>query len=1457
MRCNQVEETNKHPGKQAEILALSGRSPDELSKTLLAWLDRGNIPQVSPRSEGYRLALVADNQEALRVQAAKVSATLRAGEPISIPDVFFSSPQTGKVAWLFPGQGSQYPGMLQGLRKVWPAFDRHFRSLEADWSQRLGASILSWIDVPDDTESRNALQDTRHAQLALGLCEIALCRAWQDLGLKTDCLAGHSYGELPALAMAGAMDDGTLFNLTRMRGELLGEAGDAAPGGMLAVKAGRDAVARRISHLAGQIFIANENAPEQTVLAGTHAGLSKAAALFQEAGIASTVLRTAAAFHTPMMAPVAERWTSFLATQELQTIESGKVYSNVSGAAYCGNAPAISASLARQLVSSVRWRDEIEALYADGCRLFIEIGPGQTLTDLTGRILGERTHQRIASDPCRRAPHEHFVSLLAQLWVWGLDLDLSDYATPVMQIKETVSPEMPAMPDRPDDSPSIPRTETNVSAMTFESPAAGAAPVPDPSAQLSPEGAFFQANQQAVHDFFQQQQNLVAAVEGKIEPALFSQMVDANQSVLQEFLATQQAAMQAMPFTLDAMPHLAPTPGLPARAHIAAATNGAAPPPVAAVDEPQPASSAASAVCASAGANHITQAAQHDDDVEQWLAHKVAELTGLPLERIKRDTQFESELGLDSITLVELWVDLAKAFPQLNGDTVSVNGVACIGDILAHLPANATSSGTEKTAPVVARSAPGEDVETWLLNQIAQLTGLPIDRLHRDQQFEADLGIDSITMVELWLSLVEKFPQFGQYSDGATTVRSVADVLRLAEAKAPSEPTDPCAASRIDSTLALAKTVSDDWLTCLRSRIVARIADERGIEAESITGTSDFAHELGLDIFTRERILEEEVCSEPSLAFVGRELLNVACLDELSGLLARFCDPVSGMPQNVRNAEPQVSDDDHAEPVLRFTLVGEPPAPSSELGNLPDRVLLIGEAGTTHAGLNAGFASCGVAVDALHFDAKGWRHPGTGRTAALDDVAAIGKLLEGIANADGGKLPAMIYLGMSARTPGNWRDQLEQAGVGLFAFVKAAHPCIKAMGREAAFGVLTRSDDPAWAAACGIAKTLALELPDARVRAARMCDDIAELAPEMILKVLSWGPSAHDLHLVKDGVIRQVLVRQPINQDIIRTRHRHPRLNPGSMILLTGGAAGITAEASVMLADKYHAHIAAIGRTPMPEEYPYPGITDDAELKRILFKELEDAAAGKTYSQDQGRKEPGKPDDKLTDPAALRRRHAAIRRQREIWNTRRRVLEAGGKFSYYQADATDSSALDKVLARIRAESGPLHGVIHGAGMTDDHLIGKKSIEEFRRVYYAKALSTFNLMQCVKDDALEFAFLFSSLASYTGTPGQADYVAANELINAVAKSWNRRVSYPVRSLLWSVWSETGLAAGATERQMRRLGLGGISNEQGIRLLHDELVAGNKFDDWVLLSPQSTLEYTAAGSAADSRTAELIA
>ncbi|MGE5384418.1 MAG: acyltransferase domain-containing protein, partial [Betaproteobacteria bacterium] len=744
------------------ILTLRAETPATLAGKLKEFNSDQRLASGGSTEGGWRLAIHARDGNELQQLRQLAGDTLEREGRIEHPQIFYGNATPVKTAWLFPGQGSQRLGMLLPLLDLWPEFAARFDALDRQWSPILGGSVRQWIAAPNTTANAAYLQDTRQAQPALGLIETALAFSWQKIGFKADFLAGHSYGELPALTAAGALDNIALAGISRQRGQLLGEAGDLAPGGMLAARSDAQTLVPLLAPLADRVFLANDNAPQQVVLAGTREALAEAAALLQAAGISSIPLKTACAFHSPLMAPIAERWREFLAGRVFKSFAAGRIYANTTAEPYDGSPEGVRDLLARQITAPVRWREEIEALYAAGCRLFVEIGPGHVLTDLTGKILGDRPHVRLASDPEQQPAEVFFPALLARLYSLGCDLDLSSF-----QPGPTDIPAQAIM------------TTTTLQALP-----------------MAPEAGFFEANQQAVSAFFEQQRQIVAALDGRADAPLFNEIVRANQTVMQEFMATQQAALGLAPGAA-AMPIAMPAPGkdlvTPAMAAIAAAPTSAAP----------------------------SGTTPDSDDVERWIVAQIAEMTGLPAQRIGRRTLFESELGIDSITLVELWIQLVERFPALGQSSGQVNSITCIDDILARLaqvapaaPAPAAAAGTAaEIAPATPRTeAPAGSIEAWLLNELSMLTGLPVNRLNRDTRFEADLGIDSITMVELWIKLVEQFPQFGKYTDGASRVQSVAEALRLVGGDAPTE-------SRPSAEVI--EHPASNWLAQLRNDLIA------------------------------------------------------------------------------------------------------------------------------------------------------------------------------------------------------------------------------------------------------------------------------------------------------------------------------------------------------------------------------------------------------------------------------------------------------------------------------------------------------------------------------------------------------------------------------------------------------------------------------------------------------------
>ena len=342
--------------------------------------------------------------------------------------------RSGGVAFLFPGQGSQYPDML---RAVSAHFDVCRETLsEADavlrdaFDERFGPGVrLSHFVLPrgaygdaERTKAREALTSTDVAQPALGAVEVALYRLVRSLGIRPEMLAGHSYGEFVALFAAGTIDFASLMALSAARGRFIVDAAKAAGselGTMAAVQAPRAIVEQTIAGIAG-VLVANHNAPLQSIVSGPHAGVAEAATRFTKAGIDVAQLPVAAAFHSSLVQPAQRSLAALIDTIEWRPAEV-PVYSNTTARPHVADVGAMRQQMADHLIRPVEFAAEIEAMHGDGARVFVEVGPKSVLSRLVTKILDGKPHAAIALDDGTGLPG--LLNGLAQLGCAGVAFD--------------------------------------------------------------------------------------------------------------------------------------------------------------------------------------------------------------------------------------------------------------------------------------------------------------------------------------------------------------------------------------------------------------------------------------------------------------------------------------------------------------------------------------------------------------------------------------------------------------------------------------------------------------------------------------------------------------------------------------------------------------------------------------------------------------------------------------------------------------------------------------------------------------------------------------------------------------------------------------------------------------------------------------------------------------------------
>ena len=280
------------------------------------------------------------------------------------------------IAFTYPGQGSQAPGM--GAAWV----DEPSWELVEEAGRTTGRDI-AFLLLEADAEH---LRQTRNAQVATFVMSMLVLDAVARVGLMPNAHAGHSLGEYSALVASGILDFGEAAYLVAERGEAMQLASEEQEGTMAAVLGLPDSEVEAACEEAGpKVWIANYNAPGQVVIAGSPADVAAAGDVARRSGAKRVMrLQVGGAFHTPFMASAYERLTKAIAGADFQDPDA-PVYANVDAAPYESARP-WPRLMARQLTSPVRWRQTIRRLLDAGCGTLVELGPGNALTGLARRI---------------------------------------------------------------------------------------------------------------------------------------------------------------------------------------------------------------------------------------------------------------------------------------------------------------------------------------------------------------------------------------------------------------------------------------------------------------------------------------------------------------------------------------------------------------------------------------------------------------------------------------------------------------------------------------------------------------------------------------------------------------------------------------------------------------------------------------------------------------------------------------------------------------------------------------------------------------------------------------------------------------------------------------------------------------------------------------------------------------
>lgn len=282
----------------------------------------------------------------------------------------------GKIAFIFSGQGAQYSGMGKELYDNSPAAKAVYDMAD---SIRKGTSKQCFEGTTEE------LCKTVNTQPCVFTADLAAAYALVEKGIKPDCVAGFSLGEIAALAFSKMLSDEEAFKLVCKRGELMDKAATENPGAMAAVMKILPEQVEEICSKFDKTYPVNYNSPAQTVVATTSENADAFCEAVKEAGGRAKLLAVSGAFHSPFMADAAKGLEEYMKDIEFSQPQT-VIYSDVTAQPYEGDFKAL---VKAQVESPVKWQTIVENMIADGVDTFIEVGVGKTLTGLVKRINGD------------------------------------------------------------------------------------------------------------------------------------------------------------------------------------------------------------------------------------------------------------------------------------------------------------------------------------------------------------------------------------------------------------------------------------------------------------------------------------------------------------------------------------------------------------------------------------------------------------------------------------------------------------------------------------------------------------------------------------------------------------------------------------------------------------------------------------------------------------------------------------------------------------------------------------------------------------------------------------------------------------------------------------------------------------------------------------------------------------
>ena len=1431
-----------------ELFTFSGANSNEIKEKLSALnnSESSSLRKLAAQSRrdfnaesACRLAFMAENGTDVLKLVSEISGQLDtcADKGFSLPNgaTYSQKKENAPVGILFPGQGSQYTGMLadlicstsEGINTLIEA-DRETGSVD-NFGNRLTDYIYPRPNYDEELDKLNneKLRSTDIAQPAIGSISLGSFKILESFGLKASAFAGHSFGELVALSAAGAYDGSTLAKLSRKRGRLMAM-GSGDKGGMIAVLGERKTVEEILEKENIDLVVANHNSHKQVVLSGKTSEVERAKDIFKAHKLKGTILNVAGAFHSSFVADAAKPFYDFVKNEKFNNLRV-PVYANTTGNKYPENVDEVKSLLGNQLANQVRFVEIIENMYNSGIRTFIEVGPGNVLSGMLKNILNTDDYKVLTLDSSggKRSSVYDLGRLLGQLSALGYKLDIekwqngTDYLKTAANVKSSKFTfklcganyksakqlEVLANLDKPVTvKPTITKAATS---------------------KTEPNNAPVLANKepQQTQNFGQVSMNNSIKKETKVT-AVTDETIAALQAMQQQtadlhrkFLEGQELAQKTLmallsggnaPVLTNTIPAVSEQQRVnvyePVKAEIKEE-------PKVVMQKPAERATKIETPKTELPKVELPKVASVDTDrIRKTLLDVVAEKTGYPTEMLNLEMDMEADLGIDSIKRVEIMSAMQERLPDAPVVQPDQLGkLRTLAQILEYMSINgANSSNAAVSQNIVEESKTKgglntEIVKAALLEVVAEKTGYPTDMLNLEMDMEADLGIDSIKRVEIMSAMQERLPDAPVVQpDQLGKLRTLAQIMEHLSVNDSCSETSACNKIASDFTTA----GSSDYDTVL----LGVVAEKTGYPVEMLSLDMDMEADLGIDSIKRVEILSGFQEKMPDAPVVQpSDLGNFRTIGQILDFLhSRDCKSACKAVNTTESAanETESGFNEGLEGSVIRTVIRtveiSPVSDGEKILRAGDTVLISNDDAALSEAVKVSFTKAGLKAE----------------------TRSLAQIIEGQFPIDTKGLviiapaPEKALMNLWESSSEEWLKDAFMAIQKAGQAVKLNKGVIATVSRlDGRFGLdtMTKTTDPVQGGLAGIAKTIRYEWSEVVAKAIdldyRYKDEI-EVADRLVAEVSA--KSFMEVGLSKNSRIKIEEIESELSED----NSCPANFRKSDVIIVTGGARGVTAETAIAFAEKYNSTMVLIGRSPLPNEEPawLRGLSDEGAIKKAIL-----ANSGKQLSVKE-----------------LQAEYHSYMANREVLNNLERIRSFGSNVFYYSADIRNESEIEKIVEKVRIEAGNITGLIHGAGVLRDRRIEDKTREQISDVLDTKVSGLRNILKAISRDNLKVIVLFSSFSGRQGRLGQVDYAMANEVLNKAAQKLRiLRPECRVMAFNWGPW-DGGMVNSSLRNVFLAEGIGLIPLKAGARCPITELT--NPSENAVEIGIMGTLGIT---------------